>query len=87
MVEKSMPVLVGVGQVTEREFDVDSSSVLDLVEQAVYKAADFECAGIYANINLGNIFVPAVLLSFDNRDVFIESKNGGVINRILLLAS
>ena len=39
MVEKSMPVLVGVGQVTEREFDVDSSSVLDLVEQAVYKAA------------------------------------------------
>ena len=44
MVEKSMPVLVGVGQVTEREFDVDSSSVLDLVEQAVYKAA--EDAGI-----------------------------------------
>ena len=39
MGEKSMPVLVGVGQVTEREFDVDSSSVLDLVEQAVYKAA------------------------------------------------
>jgi hypothetical protein len=56
-------------------------------DQAVYKAADFECAGIYANINLGNIFVPAVLLSFDNRDVFIESKYGGVINRILLLAS
>ena len=39
MGEKVMPVLVGVGQVTEREFDVDSSSVLDLVEQAVYKAA------------------------------------------------
>jgi acetyl-CoA C-acetyltransferase len=44
MGEKSMPVLVGVGQVTEREFNVDSSSVLDLIEQAVYKAV--EDAGI-----------------------------------------
>jgi len=44
MGEKSMPVLVGVGQVTEREFDVDSSSVLDLMEQAAYKAV--EDAGI-----------------------------------------
>jgi acetyl-CoA C-acetyltransferase len=44
MGEKSMPVLVGVGQVTEREFDVDSSSVLGLIEQAVYKAV--EDAGI-----------------------------------------
>ena len=44
MSEKYMPVLVGVGQVTEREFDVDSSSVLDLIEQAVYKA--LEDAGI-----------------------------------------
>jgi acetyl-CoA C-acetyltransferase len=39
MSEKYMPVLVGVGQVTEREFDVDSSSVLDLIEQAAYLAA------------------------------------------------
>ncbi len=38
MSEKYMPVLVGVGQVTEREFDIDSSSVLDLMEQATYKA-------------------------------------------------
>ena len=44
MGEKYMPVLVGVGQVTEREFDVDSSSVLDLIEQAAYKAV--EDAGI-----------------------------------------
>ena len=44
MSEKYMPVLVGVGQVTEREFDVDSSSVLDLIEQATYKAV--EDAGI-----------------------------------------
>ena len=44
MGEKSMPVLVGVGQVTEREFDVDSSSVLDLIEQATYQAV--EDAGI-----------------------------------------
>jgi acetyl-CoA C-acetyltransferase len=44
MSEKYMPVLVGVGQVTEREFDVDSSSVLDLIEQAAYKAV--EDAGI-----------------------------------------
>ena len=44
MSEKNMPVLVGVGQVTEREFDVDSSSVLDLMEQAAFKAA--EDAGI-----------------------------------------
>ena len=44
MGEKVMPVLVGVGQVTEREFDVDSSSVLDLIEQAAYKAV--EDAGI-----------------------------------------
>ncbi len=40
MSEKYMPVLVGVGQVTEREFDINSnsSSVLDLIEQATYKA-------------------------------------------------
>ena len=44
MSEKNMPVLVGVGQVTEREFDVDSSSVLDLIERAAYEAA--EDAGI-----------------------------------------
>ena len=44
MGEKYMPVLVGVGQVTEREFDVDSSSVLDLMEQAADKAV--EDAGI-----------------------------------------
>jgi len=44
MSEKYMPVLVGVGQVTEHEFDVDSSSVLDLIEQATYKAV--EDAGI-----------------------------------------
>jgi acetyl-CoA C-acetyltransferase len=44
MSEKYMPVLVGIGQVTEREFDVDSSSVLDLIEQATYKAV--EDAGI-----------------------------------------
>jgi len=44
MSEKFMPVLVGVGQVTEREFDLDSSSPLDLIEQATYRAA--EDAGI-----------------------------------------
>ena len=39
MSENYMPVLVGVGQVTEREFDIDSSSALDLIEQAAYAAA------------------------------------------------
>ena len=41
---KQMPVLVGVGQVMEREVEIDGSSVLDLIEQAVYSAA--EDAGI-----------------------------------------
>lgn len=31
MDEARMPILVGVGQVTEREFDVNSSSPLDLM--------------------------------------------------------
>lgn len=39
-----MPVLVGVGQVTEKEFDENSSSPLDLMEQAVWLAV--EDAGI-----------------------------------------
>ena len=40
MDEARMPILVGVGQVTEREFDVNSSSPLDLMEQAVWAASD-----------------------------------------------
>ena len=40
MSEKYIPVLVGVGQVTEREVALDGSSVLDLIERAVYRAAD-----------------------------------------------
>lgn len=38
MSEQYMPVLVGVGQVTEREFDLDSSTPLDLMEKAVHLA-------------------------------------------------
>lgn len=41
---ENMPVLVGVGQVTEKTVSVDGSSPLDLMEQAVYLAV--EDAGI-----------------------------------------
>ena len=67
MGEKSMPVLVGVGQVTEREFDVDSSSVLDLMEQAAYKAV--EDAGISDHLirtiaeSASNVVIPIEVLS------------------------
>ena len=61
MSEKSMPVLVGVGQVTEREFDVDSSSVLDLIEQAAYKAV--EDAGI-SKANLADVDSLVMVKSF-----------------------
>lgn len=40
MDENRVPVLIGVGQVTEREFDENSSSPLDLMEQAVWLAAE-----------------------------------------------
>ena len=61
MNKKYMPVLVGVGQVTEKEFDLDSSSVLDLVEQATYKAT--EDAGI-AKASLGNLDSLVIVKSF-----------------------
>lgn len=44
MSENYMPVLVGVGQVTECDVDIDGSSAVDLIEQATYKA--IEDAGI-----------------------------------------
>ena len=40
MSEKYIPILVGVGQVIEREVALDGSSVFDLIEQAIYRAAD-----------------------------------------------
>ena len=61
MSDKQIPVLVGVGQVTEREFDRDSASPMDLMEQASLLAA--EDAGIKASW-LSELDVLAVVKSF-----------------------
>jgi acetyl-CoA C-acetyltransferase len=61
MTDHDMPVLVGVGQVTERDFDENSSSPLDLMEQAVLLAvAD---AGINKSA-LADLDTLAVVKSF-----------------------
>ena len=61
MSEKFMPVLVGVGQVTEKEVTLEGSSVLDLIEQAVYQAADD--AGI-SKKQLADLDTLAIVRSF-----------------------
>ena len=61
MTEKQTPVLVGVGQVTEKAFDVDGSRPLDLMEQATWLAA--EDAGISRSL-LSETDVLAVVRSF-----------------------
>ncbi len=61
MSEKYMPVLVGVGQVTQKDFDIDSGSPLDLMEEAVYLA--LEDAGIDRSA-LSDLDTLAVVRSF-----------------------
>lgn len=61
MTDMQTPVLVGVGQVTEKEFDHSGSKPLDLMEQATYLAA--EDAGIDAS-KLSELDVLAVVRSF-----------------------
>ncbi len=48
MKNKDMPVIVGVGQVSEKEFDLDSSSPVALMEKAVAKS--LEDAGLSSDI-------------------------------------
>lgn len=61
MSEKFMPVLVGVGQVTEKEVSLEGSSVLDLIEKAVYQAVDD--AGI-SRKQLADLDTLAIVRSF-----------------------
>lgn len=61
MSEKYMPVLVGVGQVTQKPFDVNSSTPLDLMEEAVDLA--LQDAGINRQA-LADLDTLAVVRSF-----------------------
>ncbi|MBT4160421.1 MAG: acetyl-CoA acetyltransferase, partial [Gammaproteobacteria bacterium] len=61
MDESRMPVLVGVGQVTERDYDTESSSPLELMEQAVWRASDD--AGI-PRASLADLDTLAIVKSF-----------------------
>lgn len=61
MSEKYMPVLVGVGQVTEKEVKVDGHSVVDLIEQSIDLA--LEDAGINRK-SLADLDTLAIVRSF-----------------------
>ena len=61
MKNRDMPVIVGVGQVSEKEFDLDSSSPVALMEKAV--AESLEDAGLSSNI-ISELDTLAVVKSF-----------------------
>jgi acetyl-CoA C-acetyltransferase len=61
MKDREMPVIVGVGQVSEKEFDLDSSSPVALMEKAV--ANSLEDAGLSSDI-ISELDTLAVVKSF-----------------------
>ena len=61
MKDREMPVIVGVGQVSEKEFDLDSSSPVALMEKAV--ANSLEDAGLSLDI-ISELDTLAVVKSF-----------------------
>ena len=61
MKNRDMPVIVGVGQVSEKEFDLDSSSPVALMEKAV--ANSLEDAGLSSDI-ISELDTLAVVKSF-----------------------